>query len=210
MLQFTFLALATVVATASAASAGGVAKKTIKLGDRNLRRGDPATEALLKKATPYNKKTAEKASRRRAQENDIDGSYSIKFSECMDIRTLDNELLNEDMIEYAKAGQIVAEKSYVLFHVCGEETCEYDAEDDLYVVDLSTYLANIASYYANKRLDYCEQCEMYVDYCTAEVEEEVVEEAAAEEEEVAAEGEGEDYRLLRVYAHAEVLTNTTM
>ena len=51
---------------------------------------------------------------------------------------------------------------------------------------------------------------LVVDYCTAEVEEEVVEEAAAEEEAVAAEGEGEDYRLLRVYAHAEVLTNTTM
>jgi len=190
MVQFTFLALATAVATATAASAGGVAKKTIKLGDRNLRRGDPATEALLKKATPYNKKTAEKAARRRANENEIDGTYSIKFSECMDIRTLDDELLNEDMIEYAKAGQIVSEKSFVLFHVCGEETCNYDAEDDLYVVDLGTYLANIASYYANKRSDYCEQCEMYVDYCTAEVEEEVVEEAAAEEE-VAAEEEGE-------------------
>ena len=191
MVQFTFLAIASAVAVVGAASTGGVA--TIKLGNRNLLRGDPATEALLKKATPYNKKTAELASRRRAQEQELDGSYNIKFSECMDIRTVDDELFGENLIEYTKAGQIVAEKSYVLFHVCTDATCDYEAEDDLYLVDLNTYLANVASYYANKRLDYCEQCEMFVDYCTAEeevVEEEVVEEAVAEEE-PAAEGGGE-------------------
>ena len=199
MMQLTFLSLATAVAAVGAASTGGVAKKTIKLGNRNLRRGDPATEALLKKATPYNKKTAEKASRRRAQEQEIDGSYSIKFSECMDIRTVDEDLFGENLIEYTKAGQIVAEKSYVLFHVCTDATCDYDAEDDLYLVDLNTYLANVASYYANKRLDYCEQCEMYADYCNPEVEEEEVveaEEAVADEEEPAAEGEGEISQLL--------------
>jgi hypothetical protein len=210
MVQFTFLALATAVASVGAASTGGVAKKTIKLGNRNLRRGDPATEALLKKATPYNKKTSEKASRRRAQEQEgeLDGSYNIKFSECMDIRTVDDELFGEDLIEYTKAGQIVAEKSYVLFHVCTDATCDYDAEDDLYLVDLNTYLANVASYYANKRLDYCEQCERFVDYCTAEEEvvEEVEEEAVAEEE-PAAEGEGEVSQLLLCPTREEVSTD---
>jgi hypothetical protein len=113
----------------------------------------------------------------------------------MDIRTYDEELFREDYIEYAKAGQIVAEQSYVLFHVCQESECYLEAEDDLYVVDLATYLANIASYYANKRTDYCTQCQDYQDYCTAEeaVEEEAVEEEADEGEAAEGEeGEGEE------------------
>ncbi len=56
MVKFSFLALAAAAATigaASASSSPSVVKKNIKLGNRNLRRGDPATEALLKKAIPY-------------------------------------------------------------------------------------------------------------------------------------------------------------
>jgi hypothetical protein len=186
-----YITLATTLAAASAAVVPG-AKKSIKLGERNLIRGEPATEALLKVAKPYNQKTAQKSQSRtrRAEENNngLDGSYSIQFSECMDIRTYDEDLFGENYIEYTKAGQIVAEQSYVLFHVCQENECYLEAEDDLYVVDLATYLANIASYYANKRTDYCTQCQNYQDYCTAE--EEVVEEEADAQEE--AEGEEEE------------------
>jgi len=194
-----YITLATTLAAAAAAVVPAGAKKSIKLGERNLIRGEPATEALLKVAKPYNQKTAKKSQSRtrRAEENNngLDGSYSIQFSECMDIRTYDEDLFGEDYIEYAKAGQIVAEQSYVLFHVCQENECYLEAEDDLYVVDLATYLANIASYYANKRTDYCTQCQNYQDYCTAEeaVEEEAVEEEAEEGEAAEGEeGEGEE------------------
>lgn len=194
-----YITLATTLAAASAAAVVSGAKKSIKLGERNLIRGEPATEALLKVAKPYNQKTAQKSQfrTRRAEENDngLDGSYSIQFSECMDIRTYDEDLFGENYIEYTKAGQIIAEQSYVLFHVCQENECYLEAEDDLYVVDLATYLANIASYYANKRTDYCTQCQDYQDYCTADeaVEEEAVdEEADAQDAAEGEEGQGEE------------------
>ena len=169
MVKFSFLALASALATASAA--GTVQKKTIKLGERNLRRGDPATEALLKKAVPYKKGSgARKVSQRRAEENEfeITGQYNLQFSECIDIKTYDEDLFDEDLVAYAQSGQIVAAKSYVLFHVCTDETCYLDGEDDLYMVDLGTYLTNVASYHANKRNDYCEQCERFDEYCNPE------------------------------------------
>lgn len=85
MVKFSLIALASALA-ASSASAG--TPKTIKLGRRNLRRGDPATEALLKKATPYKKGGAKKVQRRAEEEAafEITGSYSLEFSQCIDVK----------------------------------------------------------------------------------------------------------------------------
>ena len=192
MVKFSFVALASALAAVSTdAASRPVAKKHIKLGNRNLRRGDAATEALLKKATPYKgKRTGAKKVGRRAEEAEfeIDGTYSLQFSECVDIKTMDEDLFDEDIVSYVQAGKIVAAKSYVLFHVCQDNTCYLDAEDDLYLVDLPTYLTNVAQYHANKRNDYCEQCERLEEVCNPE-EEEVEEEEAAEEEDAAEEGE---------------------
>ncbi len=188
MAKFSFLALA---AAASASAVGAVLTKNIKLGNRNLRRGDPATEALLKKAVPYKRNDGQSRSNnsvsRHLEENnnEIDGSYYIQFSECMDVKLYDEDLFGENTINYVKNGQIIAAKSYVLFHVCQENSCYLESDDDLYLVDLATYLVNIAQYYANKRTDYCEQCQEYEDYCNPQQEEE----AAAEEEENNAEAE---------------------
>mmetsp|Transcript_33386 Transcript_33386/g.76222 ORF Transcript_33386/g.76222 Transcript_33386/m.76222 type:complete len:523 (+) Transcript_33386:77-1645(+) len=182
MVKFSFIALASALAAPSA-SAGTT--KTIKLGHRNLRRGDPATKALLKKAAPYKKGGAKKVHRRAEDaEFEITGSYSLEFSQCIDVQTTDEDLFDEDIIGYAKAGQVVSTKSYVLFHVCTDDTCYLDAEDDLYMVDLGTYLANIATYHANKRTDFCEQCERNDEYCNPEEEE--------DEDEAEEEGEGEE------------------
>ncbi|KAL7533979.1 hypothetical protein ACHAXR_009899 [Thalassiosira sp. AJA248-18] len=193
MVKFSFIALASALAAVSGASAAKpVAKKTIKLGNRNLRRGDAATEALLKKATPYKgKKTGAKKVNRRAEEEEfeIDGSYSLQFSECVDIKTMDEDLFDEDIISYVQAGKIVAAKSYVLFHVCSQDTCYLESDDDLYLVDLPTYLTNVATYHANKRNDYCEACEEFEETCNPEEEEE---EEVEEEEEEEAEGEEEE------------------
>lgn len=201
MVKFSFLALAASAATIGAASASSpaVVKKNIKLGNRNLRRGDPATESLLKKAIPYKRSGVSNNSavtpRRLEDNNNIDGSYYIQFSECMDVKLYDEDLFDENIINYVKNGQIVAAKSYVLFHVCQKDSCYLESEDDLYLVDLSTYLVNIAQYYANKRTDYCEQCQEFEDYCNPQQEEEAAaeeEDAAAEEENPEQEGEGEE------------------
>ncbi len=195
MAKFSFLALASALA-ATANAAAPVAKRTIKLGNRKLRRGDAGTEALLKKARPYKKanKNAKKTARRRLdgdeEEFEIDGTYSLQFAECIDVKTYDEDLFDEDIVSYVQAGQIVAAKSYVLFHVCTDDTCYLDAEDDLYLVDLPTYLTNVATFHANKRNDYCEQCNEFEDYCNPEEEEEEEEEADEEADEE--EGEEED------------------
>ncbi len=198
MVKFSFLALAasatTIIGAAPAPAARAVVKKNIKLGNRNLRRGDPATEALLKKAVPYKRnggyisKNNSVSRHLEDNNNEIDGSYYIQFSECMDVKLYDEDLFNENTINYVKNGQIIAAKSYVLFHVCQQNSCYLESDEDLYLVDLATYLVNIAQYYANKRTDYCGQCQEYADSCNPEQEEE----AAAEDEENNAEEEPEE------------------
>ena len=122
------------------------------------------TKALLKGARPYHS--------RRLEEVEIDGSYNIKFSQCVEVKTADENLFDENIIDYAKAGQVVSAKSYVIFHLCQDSSdCYYDSDDDLYIVDLPTYLTSIGVYHANKRQDYCEQCEQFDNYCNAEEEE---------------------------------------
>ncbi|KAL7526280.1 hypothetical protein ACHAXR_001407 [Thalassiosira sp. AJA248-18] len=203
MVKFSFFALASALATVNAAASSSSSsgsrrvKKTIKLGNRNLRRGDPSTEALLQQARPYknaNTSNAAAASHRtrsrQLDENnfEIDGTYSLKFSQCVEVKTKDEDLFDDEIINYVQSGQVVAAKSYVLFHVCQDYTCDYDSEDDLYIVDLPTYLTNVAMYHANKRGDYCGACEEFEDYCTQEA----VEEDAAEEEGDEAEEGDED------------------
>lgn len=177
-----------------------------KLGSNHKvhRRGDPTTDALLEKARPYKKGTkmandsASSSSHRRLDENyDFDGSYNIKFSQCVDIKLFDEDLFDEDVIEYTTAGQIMSTKSYALFHVCQEDDCYYESEDDLYIVDLPTYVMNVASYHANVKSSYCGACATYYyDYCVAE-EEAVDDAAAAENDDVAA---GDDADAAAYYA----------
>lgn len=195
MVKFSFLALASALATVNAGGRTTHRRtRAVKLGDRNLRRGDPGTEALLKKARPYRKNSAANASRRLEGEEaefEIDGSYNLKFSQCVDVRTMDEDLFGDDIVEYVQAGQVVSAKSYVLFHVCQGDDCYYDAEADLYIVDLPTYLTNVATYHANKRSDYCEACEEFADVCNVEEEEEEAAEDEANEED-ADEEEGDE------------------
>ena len=170
--------LALASALAGAAHAGRpVARKTVKLGNRKLRRGDAATEAILKKAIPYKKKSGgsdqlvTRTRRLDEEEFEIDGSYSIKFARCLEVKTMDEDLFDEDIVAYVQSGDIVAAKSYILFHVCQDDTCYYDSYDDLYLVDLATYMGSVALYHANYRTDYCEQCEQFDEYCNPEEEE---------------------------------------
>eukprot|EP00569_Conticribra_weissflogii_P000900 CAMPEP_0171357300 /NCGR_PEP_ID=MMETSP0878-20121228/46169_1 /TAXON_ID=67004 /ORGANISM="Thalassiosira weissflogii, Strain CCMP1336" /LENGTH=701 /DNA_ID=CAMNT_0011863339 /DNA_START=100 /DNA_END=2204 /DNA_ORIENTATION=- len=168
---------------------------SIKLGKRQLRRGDTSTEALFMKARPF--KNAHTGRKLEGQEDaaELDGSYSVKFSQCVDVRTKNEDLFSDELIAYAQSGSVVSSKSFVLFHVCQGDNCYYESDDDLYIVDLGTYLANVATYHADKRQNFCEACEQFQDTCVVE-EEEVAEDDAAEEEEAAeedgAEGEAEE------------------
>ena len=65
---------------------------------------------IPKNAKPYS------SSHRRLEEEDlaINATYSIQFSSCLDIKTYNPDLFDEDIIAYVKAGKVVSTKSYVL------------------------------------------------------------------------------------------------
>ena len=194
MVKFSLIILASALAAVDAAR-GGPVRKTFRLDNRSFRRGDPSTEALLKKARPF-------STRRHLQDGAaFDGSFNLKFSRCVDVKMYDEQLFeSEDLIEDVKEGNVASVKSYVLFHVCEADTCTYDAEDDLYVIDLPTYLSGVAQYHANKRNDYCTHCEMFADTCNPVADEEneaaggenVEEAAGGDDEEEAADGDDEE------------------
>lgn len=159
-------------------------------GKRKLGRNPTvAPEALLRSARPYKKGANTAASFRRRLDGDddgfeIDGSYSIKFEQCVDLKLYDEDLFDEDVIEYTQAGNIASTQSYALFHVCQENDCYYESEDDLYIVDLATYVTNVASYYATAKSSYCAACATYYgDFCVAQ---EADDAAAADDDDAAA------------------------
>ena len=191
-MNFSLFALASVLATTASAAAGPIHRKTIKLD--NQRRGEPSTEALLKVARPYNNGASSSRNRRLDGEVEIDGSYSLKFSQCVELKTKDEEMFeDENMVAYVQSGQIASAASYVLFHICESSSdCYYDTDGDVYMVSLADWLTYISQSHANKRTDYCNACNEFADYCTQDAEEQQAEED--EEEDDRDEEEEEDDR----------------
>lgn len=191
MVKFSVLALATALAAAVSADAAAPVKKSIKLGDRKLRRGDKVTEALLKKAVPYKKSGAKNTARKLDQnEFEITGDYAIKFAECVDLKIYDEDLFENEndngqsMVNYVKEGQITPVKNVVLFHVCQMNSdCGLESDDNLWVVDLGTYVGAMSKHFANERTDFCEQCNEFDDYCNPEEEEQEQQEEEDNQEE---------------------------
>lgn len=139
-------------------------------GSKHLRRGDAATKELLHKATPFqhkhNRRQLEGANDQQAYE--VDGSYSISFGKCIDIKTKSEDLFNENYIDQVQNGNILSLKSYVLFYACQNDSsygygCLED-ESDVYMVDLASYLSVVGMRQVNQRSDYCELCEKNQEY----------------------------------------------
>jgi hypothetical protein len=109
----------------------------------------------------------QKASRKLDAYQQFDGSSSIRFSKCVDIKTLpDNYDVDDDtVLSNLKSGDLLSAKSYVLFHMCDGDTCY---EDEEYIVDISTYTKNMASYYANYEGMICQACNKYAaNFCSS-------------------------------------------
>ena len=147
----------------------------------------PVTKALLRHARPYSSSNS-----RRSLEDNLNGSYNIKFSQCVDVKTYDED----NHAQYADsiaAGTVTPSASFVIFHVCTDYTCSYEGTGDLYIVDLKTYLGTVAMYHAEKKGKFCEACNEFEDVCTATDDATVTDDAtddaaAAEEEEEQPEG----------------------
>ena len=190
MVKFSILALATAIASVSATS---TTKKTIKLGNRQLRANSPSTKALMKHAI----KVKGGARRLEQEEMQITGSHYMQFDECIDVTTYDEELIqNEDMVSYAKSGDVVSVANYVTFSLTDYAGQGMDYDGDRYMVPLATWLTNMAKVYAEERQNYCEGCDY--EYCYPEQEEEEAEEEQQEEEQQEEEGE-EGKRVLQLF-----------
>ena len=140
------------------------AKNTISNSEisNRLRDGKINRKLLMEKAIPYGH------SRKLEQGAfEISGKHSIQFSTCIDLTVKDKDLLSEDLVSYTKSGQLVAEKSYILFEVCETDNCYYQAHDSksTFLVDAPTFVQALATYIPTQYENYCQGCRENEDYC---------------------------------------------
>lgn len=129
---------------------------------------------LLRAAVPVNRqgeRRVEEQQQGQQQNNggvEISAYHSIQFNECLSLSAQpeDETIFGDDYIAYTKSGQIVPQKSYVLFNVCEtESSCRYVSDENLYMVDLATYMGAMVEYFPNKLEKYCQACNDAQDYC---------------------------------------------
>lgn len=178
-MKFTIASTALIATMASAAP-----QRNVKLS-RNLRESSPVTKALLTRARPYSRELEGE------DEVQFDGSYNLKFSQCVDIKIYDEDK-HAAYVDSIAAGTVVPTKSYVIFHVCTDATCDYEGTDDLYIVDLATYLGTVATYHAEKTQKFCEACGEFEDICNPEDDEDAADQGDEEEEQEEDGGEEEE------------------
>lgn len=98
----------------------------------------------------------------------ISADHSIQFNSCISLTTepSDNDIFySENNVGYAQSGNIVSEKSFVLFNVCETDYCDYKGDENLYVIDLQTYLGITIPYLPTRKEMYCYACEASQEYC---------------------------------------------
>lgn len=132
--------------------------------------GKVDSSKLLSKAIKVDPKTLRRLDQNNQNQNQvISADKSIMFNSCTSLSTApqnEDVMFGDNYIAYTKNGQIVSEKSYVLFNVCETDNCIYQAADeDLYMVDLATYMESMGEYLPTQRKNYCEACQDSQDYC---------------------------------------------
>jgi hypothetical protein len=178
-------------AVAIAALVGFTDAKSLSNRDLNARiaKGQINKKTLMKGAKPYGN-TGRKLD---DAEWEITGEYSIKFDQCLSLQVENDNLIDEAYINYAEAGTIIAEKSYILFKACKTADCYYDGDDAslTFIVDAGTFVQALAAYIPNQRETYCQSCEENEDYCLGNYEA-ADEEEAAEDEDQGDEDQGDE------------------
>ena len=72
------------------------------------------------------------------QDFELSSGYSIKFNQCVSLRTEpynDEILFSQSLLAYTAKGQVVSQKSYVLFTVCETKYCSYEEDDNTFMVN---------------------------------------------------------------------------
>ena len=162
-----------------------------------LRTGNYNKEKLMSKAIPYNPAKhgdheavqIDNTPSRKLDENNYMANYSIKFNTCVDLKVKNVEQLQEEMNEQQeqqengnynggyqnqnsltsmlKSGDVVSQKSYVIFNICQSSECYYseDSSRNTYIVDIGTFVGAMSQYLPATQDQFCEQCEKNEDYC---------------------------------------------
>lgn len=126
------------------------------------------TKKLLRSAIPVNKDGSVRKVEEQNANQVLTAAHSIQFSQCLSLKAEpanEDVVFGEDYIGYTKAGQIVPQKSYVLFNICETEYCVYQGSDNLYMVDVDTYMGALVEYLPQKKQNYCQACEEAQDVC---------------------------------------------
>lgn len=142
-------------------------RSAVKVDRKTLRRLDEQQNE--QQDEEQNEEQEQQQQEEEEEEFQITGEHSIQFSQCVSLTTQanDGELMFDTLYEYSSAGQVVAEKSYVLFNVCETANCGYyeDNEESVYMVDLPTYMQTLTAILPQQRMNYCETCQEAQDYC---------------------------------------------
>jgi len=155
-MKFLAIALAAFwVAAVDAAAAGGPPVR------RRLNK-----HKIMEKAVRVNRK----GERLLDQNFELSGAYSLQFDQCVSLTTepySDEVVFAESLIQYTSNGQITSQKSFILFNVCETRYCDYyEADDNLFMVDIDTYMASISEFYADVQENYCQACQNSQNYCS--------------------------------------------
>lgn len=124
-------------------------------------------EELLRKATKVTDRSLV-GDRKLDGYSQISADHSIQFNSCISLTTEpadDDIFYSDNNVAYAQSGNIVSEKSYVLFNVCETDYCDYKGDDNLYMIDLQTYLGITIPYLPTRKQMYCYACEDSQEYC---------------------------------------------
>ena len=160
-MKFFSVALAAVLAGVATAKQ----QLTGKVIEQRLRSGKFDKKKLMANARPY-KQARKLDGGDEAEAFEATADYSVHFDSCVALKMKDDNLLDENLYDYAYGGTLVSEKSYVIFSMCYSENCYYDAEDNsnTYIVDVGTFVAALSNYIPTKINNYCEQCQKNEDY----------------------------------------------
>jgi hypothetical protein len=162
MYTFTFALVAVVALTLDV---GTLASEAVS--GRTLRADSAASRRIMEHAVRVNRQGE------RILENnkfELTAMYSFTFDKCVSIRTEPNDageiIFDASLEQYASKGEIVPQKSYILFNVCKTKYCDvYRSDDNLYMIDIGTYMAAIADYYVARHEAYCDACVDSYNYC---------------------------------------------
>ena len=131
--------------------------------------GSEARAALLRAATQLENNNMNKMTPRNlGYEFALSEEHSVQFQSCVTLTTepWSSDIFYSDYnVQAAQAGAIKSEKSYVVFNVCETDSCVYNANNNVFMVELETYVRSTMSFYPSKKNRYCKICQMSEEYC---------------------------------------------